>query len=67
MVKHIRHGVGAIRPYLYGDQSSLDLVAALGGEIIENAHGHMEIKLGDGIVVVEFAERRCSTRHGSGR
>ncbi len=38
MAKHIRHGVGAVRPYLYGDRSSLDLVTALGGEVIENAY-----------------------------
>ena len=56
MANYIRHGLGAVRPYLYGDQSSLDLVAALGGEIVENAHGHMEIKLGDAMVVVEFKE-----------
>jgi PhnB protein len=56
MAKHIRHGIGAVRPYFYGDQSSLDLAATLGGEVIENAHGHMEIKLGDGVMVVEVRE-----------
>lgn len=54
MAKHIRHGFGAVRPYLYGDQSSIDLALALGGELVENAHGHMEIKLGDSMLVVEF-------------
>jgi PhnB protein len=54
MANHIRHGYGAVRPYLYGDQSSLDLAAALGGEVIENAHGHVEIKLGDSMIVIEF-------------
>src|SRR5262245_53124925 len=54
MANHIRHGYGSVRPYLYGDQSSLDLAAALGGEIVENAHGHMEIKLGDSMLVLEF-------------
>ena len=54
MAKYIRHGIGAVRPYLYGDQSSLDLAAALGGEVVENAHGHMEIRLGDGMIVIEF-------------
>jgi PhnB protein len=56
MAKHVRHGLGAVRPYLYGDQSTLDLVAALGGEIVENANDHIEIKLGDAIVVVEFKQ-----------
>ena len=54
MPNHIRHGFGAVRPYLYGDQSTLDVAAALGGELIEDAHGHMEIKLGDSMIVVEF-------------
>jgi PhnB protein len=54
MANHIRHGFGAVRPYLYGDQSTIDLAAALGGEIVENTGGHLEIKLGDAMVVVEF-------------
>lgn len=56
---YVRHGFGAARPYLYGHPDLLDLLKGAFGaselERAENARGgaHVELKLGDGVVVVE--------------
>jgi PhnB protein len=57
MAKHIRHGVGALRPYIYGDASTRALILAIGGEVVEDLVGpkgsHLEARVGDSMIVVE--------------
>lgn len=55
---HIRHGIGSVRPYIYGDlQLPEFLIKVFGGEIIEqleNGSGaRVEMRIGDSIVVIE--------------
>ncbi|HUY26987.1 MAG TPA: VOC family protein [Candidatus Binataceae bacterium] len=60
--KHIRHGMGSVRPYLYGRRDSLDLIVrAFGGEVLENlpvgsAGFHVEARIGDSMLVLEQGE-----------
>ena len=59
--KHIRHGIGAARPYLYGILDLIDLVKqAFGAEELErlpSARGfHIEAKIGDSVIVLEVGE-----------
>jgi|SRR6202158_579734 PhnB protein len=60
--KHIRHGIGSVRPYLYGRLDLPDLLRqAFGAEELERlpAGGngfHIETKIGDSIVVLEVGE-----------
>jgi PhnB protein len=60
--KHIRHGIGSVRPYLYG---RLDLPIllrqAFGAEELErlpvgDKGFHIETKIGDSMVVLEVGE-----------
>lgn len=58
---HIRHGVGTIRPYLYGHLDLLDFVKQVfGAEELERAASrkgfHIEVKIGDSVVVLEVGE-----------
>lgn len=56
---HIRHGVGAVRPYVYGHLNLIDLVKhAFGGEELERVESgkegaHIEVRIGDSVVVLE--------------
>ncbi len=58
--KHIRHGIGAVRPYLYGLLELADLVRhAFGAVEIERLeYGphefHVEARIGDSVVVLEI-------------
>jgi PhnB protein len=60
--KHIRHGIGSVRPYLYGRLDLPNLLKqAFGAEELERLpvgdHGfHIETKIGDSIVVLEVGE-----------
>ena len=60
--KHIRHGIGSVRPYLYGRLDLPDLLRqAFGAEELERlpAGGngfHIETKIGDSMVVLEVGE-----------
>lgn len=59
--KHIRDGMGAARPYLYGNAALVRLLTiGLEGEITgrhETPIGaHIEVKLGDGYIIVESSE-----------
>jgi PhnB protein len=61
MSGHIRHGVGAVRPYLYGDRSvTRFIIEALAGvelERLESGGGaHVELRVGDSALVVEECE-----------
>lgn len=59
--KHIRHGVGSVRPYLYGRLDMLELVKRAFGavELERNEVGkgfHVEAKIGDSMVVMEVSD-----------
>lgn len=59
--KYIRHGVGAVRPYLYGNLDLIDLLKqAFGAEELERLPTpkgfHIEAKIGDSVVVLELGE-----------
>src|SRR5216684_5912815 len=60
--KHIRHGLGSVRPYLYGRLDLPDLLKqAFGAEELErlpvgNKGFHIETKIGDSMVVLEVGD-----------
>ena len=61
--KHIRHGIGSVRPYLYGRLDLPDLLKkAFGAEELEripvggDKGFHIETKIGDSMVVLEVGE-----------
>ena len=59
--KHIRHGVGSVRPYLYGRLDMLELVKLAFGAVElernEVSKGfHVEAKIGDSMVVMEVSD-----------
>ena len=44
MTKHIRNGMGAVRPYVYGPPPLLDFVQrAFGAEIVERSRDGTEL------------------------
>ena len=58
---YIRHGVGTVRPYLYGPSALVDWVkqtfAAQELERTEAENGqHVELKIGDAVVVLETGD-----------
>ena len=59
MPAHVRHGFGAVRPYVHGPLSLLDFVKdAFGAEELErHAFGeesfHVELRIGDAVLVIE--------------
>ena len=61
---HIRHGIGSVRPYLYGRLDLPDLLKkAFGAEELErlpvgNKGFHVETKIGDSMVVLEIGDPR---------
>ena len=59
--KHIRHGVGAVRPYIYGNLDLPDLIKhAFDAEEVERLPSskgfHIEAKIGDSVLVLEVGE-----------
>jgi PhnB protein len=60
--KHIRHGIGSLRPYLYGRLDlPILLQQAFGAEELErlpvgDKGFHIETKIGDSMVVLEVGE-----------
>jgi PhnB protein len=59
--RHIRHGVGSVRPYLYGRLDMLELVRRAFGAVelerLEAGKGfHVEAKIGDSVIVMEVAD-----------
>lgn len=59
--KHIRHGVGSVRPYLYGRLDTAELVKrAFGAVELERlpvGNGfHVEAKIGDSMLVMELSD-----------
>ena len=59
---HIRHGIGSVRPYLYGRLDLPELLRqAFGAEELErlpvgNKGLHIETKIGDSMVVLEVGD-----------
>ncbi|MCU1233878.1 MAG: hypothetical protein JWP63_1845 [Candidatus Solibacter sp.] len=59
---HIRHGVGAVRPYLYGTLDLLDFVEAVFHPVELERHEfsptalHVELMIGDSVVVLELSD-----------
>jgi PhnB protein len=67
---HIRHGIGTVRPYLYGYLDLLDFVKQVFGaeelERVEARKGfHIEVKIGDSVVVLEVGEPPATATRGS--
>jgi PhnB protein len=69
-LKHVRHGRGSVRPYLYGGPDLPEFVrAAFGAEELERLpvgeHGfHVEARIGDSVVVMEAGEHAAdAARH----
>jgi PhnB protein len=59
--RHIRHGVGSVRPYLYGRLDMLELVKrAFGAVELEHLPvgngAHVEAKIGDSMLVMEVGD-----------
>src|SRR5260370_28926068 len=66
--KHIRHGVGSVRPYLYGRLDMLELVKRAFGAVeldhLKVGNGfHVEAKIGDSMIIMEV----CDPPHPSGK
>jgi PhnB protein len=59
---YIRHGIGAVRPYLYGNLEVLEFIKqAFGGVELErlpvgSSGFHVESRIGDSVVVIEAAK-----------
>ena len=59
---HIRHGMGAVRPYLYGKLDLLDFVQQVFGAVELERHdfsptaAHVEAMIGDSVVVMEASD-----------
>ena len=68
---HVRHGFGCVRPYLYGPVDLPEFVAQVFGarEIERHAFGpdnfHIELQLGDSVVVVEAGELPAGQERGT--
>ena len=60
MSKHVRNGMGAVRPYVYGPPRLLDFVQqTFGAEVIERSPdgGEVELRLGDSMIALSLGER----------
>lgn len=60
MTSHIRNGMGAIRPYVYGPPRLLDFVQrTFGAEIIERSPdgGEVRLRLGDSMIALSLGEQ----------
>ena len=61
--RHVRHGFGTVRPYLYGAYELPEFLGAVFGareverhEMPDRRGAHVEMALGDGALVVEAGE-----------
>lgn len=60
MTRHIRNGMGAVRPYVYGPPPLLDFVQrTFGAEVVERSPdgGEVELRLGDSMIALSLGER----------
>jgi PhnB protein len=57
--KHVRHGFGAVRPYVYGHPELVAMIQhAFGAEVLEKHEmggnaAHIEARIGDAAIVLE--------------
>lgn len=62
MNKHVRHGIGSVRPYLHGPVSLINFVTEVLGakELERHEFGpdkfHVEMQVGDSVLVIEAGE-----------
>ncbi len=61
LAQHIRHGFGAVRPYVYGYLDLITLVqSAFDAEILEKLPApngfHVEARVGDSVIVLEASD-----------
>jgi len=60
--KHIRHGIGAVRPYLYGHLDLPEMLKHAFGAVelerlkVGNQGFHIEARIGDSMVVMEVSD-----------
>jgi len=60
--EHVRHGIGAVRPYLYGPVQLLEFVRKTFNAVELERHEfgpesfHVEMQIGDSVVVIEAGE-----------
>ena len=60
MTTHIRNGMGAVRPYVYGPPRLLDFVQwTFGAELVESSPdgSEVEVRLGDSMIALSLHER----------
>lgn len=68
---YIRHGIGAVRPYLYGNLQLPDfLTKVFGAEMVETTGNqssgyHVEMRIADSILVVETGDNFDDVPRGS--
>lgn len=61
-LSHVRHGVGAVRPYVHGHLSLWDLVRGAFGAVELERHEfsptsfHIEARIGDSVIVLEIGD-----------
>jgi PhnB protein len=59
---YVRHGVGTVRPYLYGNLDLIEFVEQVFGAVelerfaFDAAHFHVEAAIGDSVVVLEVGD-----------
>ena len=59
---HVRHGIGAVRPYVHGPVELLDFVRKTFGAVELERHEfgpenfHVELRIGDSVIVIEAGE-----------
>lgn len=60
--KHVRHGVGSVRPYIYGPIDLPEFVQKMFGAVELERHQfgpdsfHVEMRIGDSVLVIEAGE-----------
>jgi PhnB protein len=61
-LSHVRHGIGSVRPYIYGPVELLDFVKRTFGAVELERHElgpesfHVEMQVGDSVVVIEAGQ-----------
>ena len=62
VASYVRHGVGTVRPYLYGNLDLVDFVQEVFGAVelertpIQAAQFHVEAAIGDSVLVLEVSD-----------
>lgn len=63
ILPHVRHGMGAVRPYLYGPLDLPEFVIQVFGAVelerhaFDARHAHVEMRLSDSVLVIEAGDR----------